>query len=64
MIDELTSIQNRIQEALASPLIPPAKIKVLAMLVAQYNELKDTTFDSLFLNAMTELAAETNNDPQ
>ena len=64
LTNELSFIQRRIQQTLASDYTVPAKIKVLAMLVAQYNELKDTTFDSLFLNAMTELAAETNNDPQ
>ena len=69
MIDELTSIQNRIQEALASPLIPPAKIKVLAMVIARYNELSKVTIDSMFSSAMAEVTpskqlVEVNNDHQ
>ena len=64
MVSELSFVQNRIQETLASDYTVPAKIKVLAGLIARYNELNDITLDSLFLNAMAEVAAETNNDPQ
>ncbi len=64
MINELSFIQHQFRHALASDLIAPTKIKVLARVTARYNELKDIAFDSLFLNAMAEVAAETNNDPQ
>lgn len=64
LTNELSFIQRRIQQTLASDLIAPAKIRALARLTTRYNELNDITLDSLFLSATAEVAAETNNDLQ
>ena len=58
--DEIANLKDSIENTLGN--IPET-------MQAEYeayltNELKDIALDLLFLNAMDEVAAETNNDPQ